>query len=49
LLQQSLDLDDTRENDHTNFALRQIGQLAGQAIILTIRKAVFNSYLRPSA
>ena len=33
----------TGENDHANFALRQIGQLAGHPIIPTIREAVFDS------
>jgi hypothetical protein len=33
----------TGQNDHANFALRQIGQLGGQAIIPTIREAVFDS------
>jgi hypothetical protein len=32
----------TVQNDHANFALRQIGQLSGQAVILTIREAVFD-------
>jgi hypothetical protein len=31
-----------KENHHANFALRQIGQLSGQAIIPTIREAVFD-------
>jgi hypothetical protein len=42
LAHQSLDRGETGENDHANFALRQIGQLGGQAIIPTVRKAVFD-------
>jgi hypothetical protein len=42
LLHQFLDRARTGENDHTNFALRQIGQLSGQEIIPTIREAVFD-------
>ena len=43
LLQQFLGGDETGENDHANFALRQIGQLGRKAIIPAIREAVFDS------
>ena len=43
-----LDQDETGENDQANFVLRRMGQLGGQAIIPTIREAVFNATLRPS-
>jgi hypothetical protein len=43
LLHQFLGRDETRENDHVNLALRQIGQLAGRTIIPTIREADFDS------
>jgi hypothetical protein len=33
----------TRGDDYADFALRQIGQLAGQALIPTIREAVLDS------
>jgi len=43
LLHQFLEREEPpRENDHANFALRQIGQLAGKAIIPTICETVFN-------
>ena len=45
MLPQLIDRAGTRENDHANFVLRQIGQLAGQAIVPTIRNAVFDSYI----
>ena len=42
MLHQFLDREDTGD-DHANFALRQIGQLGGQAIRPTICEAVFDS------
>jgi hypothetical protein len=43
LLHQFVDQGETGENNHGNFAVRQLGQLGGQAIIPTIREAVFDS------
>jgi hypothetical protein len=43
LLHHFLGRGETSKNDHANFALRQIGQMAGKAIIPTICEAVFDS------
>jgi len=42
-LHQFIGRDETGENDHANFALRQIAEFGGLAIIPTIREAVFDS------
>jgi hypothetical protein len=41
-LHQFLGRDPTGENDHANFALRQIVQLGGQGVVPTICEAIFD-------
>ena len=43
MLHQFLGRNDTDQNDHANFAMRQFDQLGGQTVIQTIREAVFDS------
>jgi hypothetical protein len=43
LLHQFLERGKSAENDHANFAQRQIDQMGGQALVTTICEAVFDS------